>query len=401
MSRRVLIPTYYYPPYGTVGIFRISKFIKYLPEYGWEPYVVTVRPEFHEGSESVQQFEAVHNAVERTIRTDIPLNTISKGAKHVFNSEPLKKNLNHALWLPELYRTCVQAIEDLDIDVVLSSGGPFIPLVVLPLLQQKTETPYVVDLRDPWTTEFQNIDRSPNPIRKFLAETAEPRVLKNASSVITVTDTLKRQYSSRYPSISSSINVIYNGYDPEDHVDTGNVTRSDSAFEIIYPGSCYSKKHAEPFFSALSSVSEKRDIKLSHYGRKKDWVENLIQKYDLEEIVEQNGYCSRSDVFSGIESADAGLVISRNSNAVSTKTFDFMGGDTPILGVCEDSGELSSVLSHAEHGYTASKNDTVAIERMLSRIHSENPDSLKMNVNKFNVEKQSKNLSGILDSCRM
>lgn len=40
--KRVLIVAYYFPPSGGPGVQRVLKFVKYLPEFGWEPAVLTV-----------------------------------------------------------------------------------------------------------------------------------------------------------------------------------------------------------------------------------------------------------------------------------------------------------------------------------------------------------------------
>ena len=41
--KRVLIITYYFPPSGGPGVIRPLKFVKYLPTFDWEPFVLTVR----------------------------------------------------------------------------------------------------------------------------------------------------------------------------------------------------------------------------------------------------------------------------------------------------------------------------------------------------------------------
>ncbi len=41
MSKKVLIIAYYWPPSGGSGVQRWLKFVKYLPQFGWEPYVFT------------------------------------------------------------------------------------------------------------------------------------------------------------------------------------------------------------------------------------------------------------------------------------------------------------------------------------------------------------------------
>ena len=42
--KRVLIVTYWYPPNQTIASLRLGKFAKYLPDFGWEPVIVTVKP---------------------------------------------------------------------------------------------------------------------------------------------------------------------------------------------------------------------------------------------------------------------------------------------------------------------------------------------------------------------
>ena len=40
-NKKVLLLAYYFPPAGGGGVQRVTKFVKYLPEYGWQPIVVT------------------------------------------------------------------------------------------------------------------------------------------------------------------------------------------------------------------------------------------------------------------------------------------------------------------------------------------------------------------------
>src|ERR1019366_1061289 len=37
----VLVIAYYFPPMGLSGVQRTMKFVKYLPEFGWRPIVLT------------------------------------------------------------------------------------------------------------------------------------------------------------------------------------------------------------------------------------------------------------------------------------------------------------------------------------------------------------------------
>jgi hypothetical protein len=43
---KVLIVTYYWPPGSGAGVQRWLKFSKYLPQFGWEPVILTIDPDF-------------------------------------------------------------------------------------------------------------------------------------------------------------------------------------------------------------------------------------------------------------------------------------------------------------------------------------------------------------------
>src|SRR5882672_4209626 len=40
-NKKVIVITYYWPPSGGSGVQRWLKFVKYLPQFGWTPYVLT------------------------------------------------------------------------------------------------------------------------------------------------------------------------------------------------------------------------------------------------------------------------------------------------------------------------------------------------------------------------
>jgi hypothetical protein len=67
MLRRVLVVAYYFPPSGGPGVQRVLKHVRYLPEFGWEPVVLTVRDgEFPARDPSLLQELPPNVHVERT-----------------------------------------------------------------------------------------------------------------------------------------------------------------------------------------------------------------------------------------------------------------------------------------------------------------------------------------------
>jgi hypothetical protein len=44
-KNRILLIAYHFPPSAAVGGMRMANFAKWLPSFGWEPYVLTIRDE--------------------------------------------------------------------------------------------------------------------------------------------------------------------------------------------------------------------------------------------------------------------------------------------------------------------------------------------------------------------
>ena len=45
--KKVLFISYSFPPYTSGPVLRAVKFVKYLPQYGWKPIVLTVDPRYY------------------------------------------------------------------------------------------------------------------------------------------------------------------------------------------------------------------------------------------------------------------------------------------------------------------------------------------------------------------
>src|SRR5262245_32708446 len=60
--KKVLLVAFHFPPLtGGSGIHRASKFVRYLPEYGWHPYVLTVSSRAYERVDLENQDEIPEN----------------------------------------------------------------------------------------------------------------------------------------------------------------------------------------------------------------------------------------------------------------------------------------------------------------------------------------------------
>ena len=59
----ILVVTYHFPPRGGVSVQRIVKFIKYLPNHGFHPIVLTVNKPLGSVAEDIEMMEEVPDDV--------------------------------------------------------------------------------------------------------------------------------------------------------------------------------------------------------------------------------------------------------------------------------------------------------------------------------------------------
>jgi hypothetical protein len=91
--KKVLIIACYFPPAGGGGVQRTSKFVKYLPNFGWTPIVLTTKKQ-------ILPFKDV------TLLNDLPSNVKIVRTLSLEPKTPIKLNLmNHILYwvsIPDL-----------------------------------------------------------------------------------------------------------------------------------------------------------------------------------------------------------------------------------------------------------------------------------------------------------
>ena len=90
--KKVLIITYYWPPAGGPGVQRIVKFTKFLPEFGWQPIILTVKyPTSPARDESLLE-HLPHDCIVYKTKTTEPFNFYRKLTGREKN-EVLAKNI--------------------------------------------------------------------------------------------------------------------------------------------------------------------------------------------------------------------------------------------------------------------------------------------------------------------
>ena len=86
-------------------------------------------------------------------------------------------------------------------DAVLITGSPFYPMLLAPYIKRRFGTPVVLDFQDPWVSEWgaRQPLKSKAGVSHQLAKAFEPRALRCADFVTSVSDRQNHEMSARYP----------------------------------------------------------------------------------------------------------------------------------------------------------------------------------------------------------
>ncbi|MFH1005896.1 MAG: glycosyl transferase family 1, partial [Candidatus Latescibacterota bacterium] len=168
MKKSVLIVAYHFPPAGGAGVQRLLKFVKYLPQYGWEPIVVTAKkPSVPCYDPSLLTEIPAECHVMRIPTLEVPYGQKQKvwqkiapdGKETRVRAKQIIKHVAQSIfipdyqvgWVPFAVNACLKVMKSRSIDVVFISAPPFSNLLVGVILKIITRKKWVADFRDEWT----------------------------------------------------------------------------------------------------------------------------------------------------------------------------------------------------------------------------------------------------------
>lgn len=359
--KKVLMIAQYFPPVGGVGTFRVTKFAKYLREYGWEPVVLTVREDCYPNTAWL----------DRGLDRDIPQSV------HVYRTRIWQSwiiNDQGIRWLPFLLLALVKAIREECPDIVYLTGGPFFPLIAGPIIKLLFRLPYVIDLRDPW-----KLARQANPSRGFkarlgqlLTNVIEPIVLRHATAVVFATPSLRKEYQAVYCGQSRRFFSITNGYDPDDF--RSIIPRQYEEFTIVYTGKFRRSEafhNPSPIFQAMKALRQRGiNVHFVHVGPREEEVVTLAEAIGVRDDVEFTGPKSHAEALSYAVGGSLLLVIGSNRKmGLPVKMFDYIGCQRPLLVVGFKGEEMLALAAEIPSATVIEEPDSQAIATAIEKVY--------------------------------
>ena len=395
---KVLIVTYYWPPSGGAGVQRWLKFSKYLPEFGWEPIILTVDPEYAAypvtdfslnddlpSSIRVYPTPAINYfGIYRKNKSKIPTagfaNSIDNTLKgkifrfirgNFFLPDPRKG------WNKYAFKKACELIENEGIINVITTSPPHsTQLIGLKIKKKYPALNWIADLRDPWTDIYYYKQFYPTFISKMIDQRFEKSVLKKADKIITVGVSLKNLFSLKIKGLENKTEVITNGYDEDDF--TGITPIIPPMFTITYVGTLSDIYPIDGFLNAVQIFKDKgNEIILRFIGTVSKSQKDLIQSKSGDSILEFIPYVNHTAAIQYMLKTSVLLLIipdhKSNKSIITGKIFEYIASGKPIVCIGPLDGDAAGIIGNKEYGKTFSYMDSKGISEYLASLISEKP----------------------------
>ncbi|MEM4407443.1 MAG: glycosyltransferase [Candidatus Caldarchaeum sp.] len=440
--RRVLVIAFYTAPSADVGARRTDRFLCYLPRFGWEAIVLSVKTKYytrHDASKCLPNNVFVartlcpmplvwyHNrkhksrsTKERVLqeREDVSFSPSPSSMKRF----SLRAKIAWSLQLPDEFNCWIpfgiwegwRLIRRFHPEVIYASAKPISALVIGWALKKITGLPLVIDFRDIWIGNPWDIPQ-PYHVQRWKTR-IERRLVCDAECVVLNTPKAREIYVQRYSDIPEDrFDCIPNGYDPADFDSIEDVARTEggigSAFTIVHTGTVYGLMDPRPLLRAIHdllcshSVAHNK-LRLDFYGaclvraggRN---LEDLVSELNLQGVVRLNPPVSHAEALRIQRTADALLLLIPGSDvAVPSKAYEYLKTGKPILALCSSSSATARLISETRTGVIADPWDVEAIKStvlsLVSGALSINPDEEA--IRRYSAEYQTRQLSLLLES---
>lgn len=372
---KILIITYYWPPAGGPGVQRWLKFVKYLPEFGFEPIVYT--PE-----------SPTYPIIDHDINTEIDKNIVvlkqkifepfqiasffSKSKTIKLSSGIIPKTKNQSIiqkfllyirgnffipdarvfWVKPSIKYLEKYIQNHDISTIITTGPPHSVHLIGLGLKQNLNINWIADFRDPWTTIGYQKQLKLNKYSIAKHQKLESKVLNAVDQIIVTSPTTKVEFENL---ISKPIDVITNGYDTGIAID---VVR-DAKFSIAHIGSFLSDRNPKILWEVLHELTIVNTDFAKHFelkliGKISDEIFETISAFGLTKYINNLGYLSHNEAIEQQLKSQILLIIEIDSPEtkciIPGKIFEYLAAKRPIIAIGPKGSDMQEIVEKTNSG---------------------------------------------------
>lgn len=398
---RVLIVTYYFPPSGGPGVQRVLKYTRYLPEFGWEPIVLTVENgTFPAIDESLMEQIPLETKIFRTTIIEpynlyrvftgkaknvaIDVNVIKKEGQKQSFLEHIAEFIRATFFIPDARvgwlltakRKIIEIINNFGVDVIYSSSPPYTCSLIARYGKRKRNIPWIAGFRDPWTGFISAPKRWFIPA--LIDRNLEHSVFLEADLIEVAWEGIMKDALAKYADLQKEKFIhIPNGFDSADFPPVEY--KRNKIYTLTYTGSLYGRRNPESLFHALEKLIQEgkitpNDFKLQFIGRMGSEVMQMIEATNFRSSIEFIGYLPHHESLERLMKSDASLLIidesKESEEIVPGKVYEYLGVGRPILAIGPKNGAVAKLLAKCQAGLIAHQTHIEAIANNFLSLFS-------------------------------
>jgi glycosyltransferase involved in cell wall biosynthesis len=412
---KVLIITYYWPPSGGAGVQRWLKFAKYLPEFGWEPIILTIDPEYaaypvtdsslindlHSSAKVYTTPATNYFSIYNRDKSRIPAAGFANSADNTLKGK-LLRFIRGNFFLPDprrgwnkyAFKKACELIKTEGINNVITTSPPHsTQLIGLKIKKKLPDIKWIADLRDPWTDIYYYKQFYPTLLSIWIDTIYEKSILKNASTIITVGEFLKDAFSLKVKGVKDKTVVVTNGFDEDDF--NGLEPTEPRLFTITYTGTLSDAYPIAGFLEALHFVRNNGlVIRLRFVGTVSPNQKDLILLNAENSETEFIPYVEHETAIRFLLDTSLLLLIipdhPGNKSIITGKIFEYIASGKPVICIGPADGDAAKIIKSTGIGEVFDYKDNRKIAEWLQKSAYDRP----LAVNKDKMKYSRRALTG-------
>ncbi|MXV52819.1 hypothetical protein GS399_17745 [Pedobacter sp. HMF7647] len=374
--KKVIIVSPHFPPSNLAAVHRSRLFAKHLPEFGWEPIIVTVDEAYYE--------EALDPNLVKLLPASLRIEKVAASStKNIrligdIGIRGFRQMLKRILFL-----CSSEKIDFLYIPIPSNFAA-----LLGPIISRKTGIPYGIDYIDPWVHRWPGTEKKISKAygSMKLGEWLEPLAVKKVSLITGVAPGYYEAVLERNPHLKNKVvtaSMPYGG-EAEDHLMVERLglkpylfKKEPGTFDFVYAGAMLPKayKPLEEVLKVLAAnLKHFENIRIHFIGS--GYSPNDAQSYNIKALASKYGlwesvifeYPKRIpylEVLTHLNASDGAFIIgSTEAHYTPSKVYQAVLSQKPVFAVLHQASSACKVIESTGAGLTLTFDGEAGLDKI-------------------------------------
>ena len=359
-KRRVIIVAPHFPPSNLASVHRSRLFAQHLPEYGWEPIIVTVHHDFYEES------------LDWNLTKLLPP-TLRVEAVPAMPTKPVRIVGDIGVrGFASMLRRILEVVDREPVDFLYITVPSFFAAPLGRLVYHLRGIPYGIDYIDPWVAAWPGSEKilTKHWVSRKLADLLEPFSVRHASLITGVTEGSYQGVFERNPHLRQRVVDAAMPYGGEERDHSGAAALGlqpylfsrDRKFRLVYAGTMWDAAE-EPVDRIFRGIAANRElfgnVQFQFIGTGKSpnnpepQIRPIAERHGIwgDIVLEHPRRIPYLDVLTHLEAASGVFIFgSVQPHYTPSKLYQGVLSKKPIFAVLHQASTASSILTSTRAG---------------------------------------------------